>query len=94
MRRVDDGALPSLVVDGRLRGAQFREQHIGAALGTLTAQERTAFVLRHYEGQSIEQIGAALGIGTNATKNSVFRAVQKLRRALEPFVGATQCTRT
>ena len=60
------------------------------ALGTLTAQERTAFVLRHFEGLSIEEIGDALGTGVNATKNSIFRAVQKLRRALEPVVSAAR----
>jgi RNA polymerase sigma-70 factor (ECF subfamily) len=48
--------------------------------------ERTAFVLRHFEGHSIEEIGKSLGLGAGATKNSVFRAVQKLRRQLEPLV--------
>jgi RNA polymerase sigma-70 factor (ECF subfamily) len=59
---------------------------VQAALGGLTPQERIAFVLRHFEGQSIEEIGSALGLNTNATKNSIFRAVQKLRRELEPLV--------
>jgi RNA polymerase sigma-70 factor (ECF subfamily) len=63
---------------------------VNAALDTLSAQERTAFVLRHFEGQSIEEIGVSLGTGTNATKHSIFRAVQKLRRALEPVVGAAR----
>jgi RNA polymerase sigma-70 factor (ECF subfamily) len=48
--------------------------------------ERTAFVLRHFEGHSIEEIGKSLGLSAGATKNSVFRAVQKLRRQLEPLV--------
>ena len=61
-------------------------QRIEAALETLSQQERTAFILRHYEGQSIEEIGGTLGLGTNATKHSIFRAVQKLRRILEPVV--------
>jgi RNA polymerase sigma-70 factor, ECF subfamily len=59
---------------------------VNAALGELSSQERTAFVLRHFEGLSIEEIGLALGTGTNATKHSIFRAVQKLRRSLEPLV--------
>jgi RNA polymerase sigma-70 factor (ECF subfamily) len=59
---------------------------VQAALGGLTARERMAFVLRHFEGQSIEEIGSALGLNVNATKNSIFRAVQKLRRELEPLV--------
>jgi RNA polymerase sigma-70 factor (ECF subfamily) len=54
------------------------------ALAQLTELERTAFVLRHYEGRGIEEIAGVLGVQTNAAKHSVFRAVQKLRRALEP----------
>ena len=54
------------------------------ALAQLTELERTAFVLRHYEGCGIEEIAGVLGVQTNAAKHSVFRAVQKLRRALEP----------
>ena len=45
----------------------------------LTATERTAFVLRHMEDCTTEEIGAALGIGPNAAKQAVFRAVKKLR---------------
>ena len=39
-------------------------------------------------GQSIEEIGSSLGLSGNATKHSIFRAVQKLRRALEPLVNS------
>lgn len=56
------------------------------AMSDLSDQERTAFVLRHFEGLSIDEIGAALNAGTSATKNSIFRAVRKLRDALEPVV--------
>ena len=48
--------------------------------------ERAAFVLRHFEGQSIEDISRALGLKANAAKHSIFRAVRKMRLALEPFV--------
>lgn len=54
------------------------------ALAELSEMERTAFVLRHYEGMPIEEIADALGVHAGAAKHSVFRAVQKLRRALEP----------
>jgi RNA polymerase sigma-70 factor (ECF subfamily) len=60
------------------------------ALEQLSEAERTAFVLRHYEGCSIEEIAKVLGIGTSAAKHSVFRAVQKLRCALEPAWGGTK----
>lgn len=57
------------------------------ALAALSDAERTAFVMRHWEGCGIEEIAAALKSSSNATKNTVFRAVQKLRLALQPFVG-------
>lgn len=63
---------------------------VNAALDELSAQERAAFVLRHFEGLSIEEIGQALGTGTSATKHSIFRAVQKLRRSLEPLVSPSR----
>jgi len=74
-------------VDRVAWSAELRDR-IEAALTLLSEQERAAFVLRHYEGHSIEEIGQALGLNGNATKNSIFRAVQKLRRALAPLAGA------
>src|SRR5579862_1634858 len=62
------------------------QEKVSETLNELSRQERTAFVLRHFEGQSIEEISAALGLSNNAAKHSIFRAVQKLRRALEPLV--------
>jgi len=62
------------------------QQLLGPALNLLSPTERTAFVMRHYEGMCIEDIGQALGVQAGAAKHSVFRAVQKLRRALDPAV--------
>ena len=56
-----------------------------AAMRALTATERTAFVLRHMEDRSTEEIAAALNIAPNAAKQAVFRAVKKLRRQLAPL---------
>jgi RNA polymerase sigma-70 factor (ECF subfamily) len=61
---------------------------VHAALDELSGQERAAFILRYFEGLSIEEIGEALGTGASATKHSIFRAVQKLRRSLEPIVSS------
>jgi RNA polymerase sigma-70 factor, ECF subfamily len=60
---------------------------VRAALDLLTPTERTAFVLRHLEGRSLGEIGETLGLRTGATKHSIFRAVQKMRRALAPLIG-------
>jgi len=60
------------------------------ALNELSEMERVAFVMRHYEGVGIEEISVALGVQPGAAKHSVFRAVQKLRRALEPVMSASK----
>jgi RNA polymerase sigma-70 factor (ECF subfamily) len=58
-----------------------------AAMEKMTEDERVAFVLRHLEGRSTEEIATALGVTPNNAKQSVFRAVQKMRKALAPFLG-------
>jgi RNA polymerase sigma-70 factor, ECF subfamily len=62
------------------------QDRVTAAMSSLSRMERAAFVLRHFEGRSIEEISRALGLKTNATKHSVFRAVKKMRVALEPLL--------
>ena len=57
---------------------------LGPAMEELSEMERAAFVMRHYDGRSIDEISKTLGVERGAAKHSVFRAVQKLRRALEP----------
>lgn len=71
--------------DRLMLSGEVREK-VREAMAELSPVERTAFVMRHFEGNSIEEIGQTLGLGAGATKNSVFRAVQKLRRQLEPLV--------
>jgi RNA polymerase sigma-70 factor (ECF subfamily) len=64
------------------------QERITAAMAGLSRMERAAFALRHFEGQSIDEISRSLGLKTNATKHSIFRAVRKMRTALEPLVSA------
>ena len=59
---------------------------VARSLERLTAMERAAFVLRHFEGRPIAEIGRTLGVRTGAAKNCVFRAVAKLRQDLLPLV--------
>lgn len=70
-----------------MQSTQLRRE-MERALKELSHAERTAFVLRHWEGCGIEEIASVLKSNTSAAKNTVFRAVQKLRRALEPFLDA------
>jgi RNA polymerase sigma-70 factor, ECF subfamily len=62
------------------------QEKVTTAMDGLTHMERAAFVLRHFEGQSIDEISRALNLKANAAKHSIFRAVRKMRLALEPFV--------
>ena len=64
------------------------QRAVASAMERLTGNERTAFVLRHFEGMPLEEIGQVLGTQLNATKNTVFRAVKKLRQQLQPFTGS------
>ncbi|MBI2214763.1 MAG: RNA polymerase sigma factor [Acidobacteria bacterium] len=59
---------------------------VESAMKLLSGNERTAFVLRHFEGMSIDEISEVLGIEPNAVKNTIFRAVRKLREVLAPLV--------
>lgn len=69
----------------RLAGNAQLAQKMQEALETLTPAERTAIVMRHWDGSGIEEIAAVLKSNSSAAKNTVFRAVQKLRLALKPF---------
>jgi RNA polymerase sigma-70 factor (ECF subfamily) len=69
-----------LLLSGELK------QKLTEAMARLTPVERSAFVLRHFEGRSIEEIGKALELKENATKNCIYRAVQKIRHAVGPLM--------
>src|SRR6186713_3066462 len=79
LRSADTGSPERLALSGDIR------RLVGDALAALSPLERAAFTLRHYEGRSIDEISRTLGLGTSAAKHSVFRAVKKLRGALEPL---------
>jgi RNA polymerase sigma-70 factor (ECF subfamily) len=88
-REAGDGWMDVVTADtpGPERMAESSEiqRRVAEALDGLSPLERAAFTLRHYEGRSIDEIGATLNLGTSAAKHSVFRAVKKLRAALEPL---------
>jgi RNA polymerase sigma-70 factor (ECF subfamily) len=59
-----------------------------AAMMELSESERTALLLKHYEGHSIQEIAHIMEITTGACKQNIFRAVKKMRVALRPLVTA------
>jgi RNA polymerase sigma-70 factor, ECF subfamily len=69
----------------RLAGSAQLATRMQQALQALTPAERTAIVMRHWDGCGIDEIAEVLKSNNSATKNTVFRAVQKLRQALKPF---------
>jgi len=54
------------------------------ALAELTASQRLAFLLRHYEGMSYDEIANAMNCSTGTAKKGVWRAIAKLRARLSP----------
>ena len=76
-------ALPA--PDRLLLSAEIRER-VTDGLAQLTPSERAAFTLRHVEGLPIREVALAMGLKTEAAKNSIFRAVRKMRTVLEPLV--------
>jgi RNA polymerase sigma-70 factor (ECF subfamily) len=84
-------SLPSPDPDpGRLALSGEVRDRVTDAMNLLSPSERTAFVLRHFEGMCIEDVSRVLGCQPGAAKHSVFRAVQKLRRALEPLASTAR----
>ena len=65
-----------LVFSGEVR------RKVTVAMARMSAVEKSAFALRHFEGFSIDEIGRALDLDASATKHSIFRAVRKMRDAL------------
>lgn len=77
-----DAADHSPSPDRHAMSAEIRRD-VEAELSRMTPIERAAFVLRHQEGRSLEEISAALSLNVSAAKQAIFRAVRKLRAALE-----------
>jgi RNA polymerase sigma-70 factor (ECF subfamily) len=78
---------PTTSDPGPQRLAMSREisTTIEAVLQGMTPMERTAFVLKHFEGRPLIEISEVMDIRVNAVKHAIFRAVQKLRSELGPL---------
>ena len=59
---------------------------IKTALELINADYREAFVLREYNGLSYREIAALLDITVSTAKIRVFRAKEKIREVLEPYL--------
>src|SRR5215831_1536863 len=68
----------------RLAASADWRRVVAAAMDGMSPLERVTFALRHFEGLSIAEIAQTVGISNTAAKQHIFRAVRKLRVALEP----------
>lgn len=57
------------------------------ALGRLSPRQRAVFVLRHYEGLSLAEIGDQLGLRAGTVKAHLARATGNLREELTEYYG-------
>jgi RNA polymerase sigma-70 factor (ECF subfamily) len=65
-------------------GAEFRTR-VWCALDALTPEQREAFVLKHVEGRSYEEIAAVMDLSVASLKMRVHRAREALRGLLEEY---------
>jgi RNA polymerase sigma-70 factor (ECF subfamily) len=70
--------------DQRAGAARFHVD-VENALGALSAQERTVFVLRHYHDMKIGEIAESLSIAEGTVKSLLFRSMRKLRDRLSHY---------
>lgn len=56
--------------------------HLDKSLEQLSDSDRNALLLRFFQGKSIREIGETLGIGEEAAKKRVARALERLRQRL------------
>jgi RNA polymerase sigma-70 factor (ECF subfamily) len=76
---------PGLNPERALRSREI-SRRLEGALTHLSPRERMVFELKHGQGLKLRAIGALCGTSEEAAKNSLFRAVQKLRVELSDLV--------
>lgn len=83
-------ALDGLELPAPAHGTSYEESEllnlISVALDLLDAEHREAFVLREYDGLSYQEIGEVVGTNEATAKTRAFRAKQKLRQILMPYL--------
>ncbi|MEO0189507.1 MAG: sigma-70 family RNA polymerase sigma factor, partial [candidate division WOR-3 bacterium] len=56
------------------------------AIAKLPERQKTAFILRHFEGYTFEEIGEIMKISTGAAKANHFQAIKRLRSLLKDYL--------
>lgn len=83
-------SLENLDLPAAERGGVYEEHEllrlITVALDLLDAEHREAFVLREYEGLSYQEIADLTNTNEATAKTRAFRAKQKIRQILTPYL--------
>ncbi|MEO5769000.1 MAG: sigma-70 family RNA polymerase sigma factor [Polyangia bacterium] len=75
-----DGTVPDVAVPGADPEAREALARCYAILDKLGARERTAFVLRYMEEQTLEEVAAGLGVSLSSAKRLVNRATERVNK--------------
>lgn len=78
---------------GDARQSAFNRQLGGAlsdAIAALPMKQRTAFVLHHLNGLTLDEVAGMMHCRTGTVKSHVFRATEALRVAMHPWRGEAQ----
>ncbi|WP_437932702.1 sigma-70 family RNA polymerase sigma factor [Sorangium sp. So ce291] len=60
-------------------------------LDTLSADDRTAFVLRHMDGMSLPEIAEAVGVSLATVKRRLSRATERVSSLVEHDTSLSAC---
>ena len=82
--QIDDEPLESRAVSPENIYTKVLFENVVDALTELTPSQRLAFLLRHYEGMTYDEIAAAMNCSSGTVKKGVSRAITKLRAKLSP----------
>ncbi len=82
---VGAGSVPSSPSSEAEALARERRARVWRQVNQLKHKQRKVFVLRYVEGWSTAEVAKAMGLSTASVKTHLFRAVRRLRKALEPY---------
>lgn len=78
------GAKQQRKLEAGLHAEELSEQ-IEKSMEHLSDRERAVFVLKHMHGYKLREIAQMLDCAEGTVKNYLFRATQKMRKALQPY---------
>lgn len=97
----EEGASPAIPFELEDRGSNPREAaqdrelaaQLARAVERLPMKQRTAFLLRHVNGLSLEETSEAMGCRLGTVKSHLFRASESLRSFMGPFITSQETQR-